>query len=274
MKYCIFLFIGILVGSCQSSDLFSGYRSELVVEGWLNDLDTFQYIILSQSQSFNDQDEITYISDASVTVISSSGARHSYSYSTEGTYYSNQSFAGVKGESYYVRIVLADGSVVQSEYETMTSAPVIDSIAYEYYETTSEETNEKIKIYYPIIFAQDEANVSNYYRFKLYRNDTAFSSTDYIVLLSDEFFDGNAFENDFTDFVYHPGDTALVELWEISETAYNYLDDLVSQSSNLGSVTSVTPSTINGNLSYTDSDDNVLGFWGVTSIKRRGIIIE
>lgn len=269
---CILPFL--IIWSCQTEDVFSSYNSSVVVEGWLIDIDTFQYVQLSESQSFDDQSTAEYLSTATVKVISNTGESYVFKHDSDGVYISESEFAGVNGRRYYLQITLTDGSVIESNREVMKDAPEIDSIAYDSYERST-DNNPDIEetVYYPIAYSSDTPGESNYYRYRLYRNDTLFSDTEYMVLLSDQFFDGNEFGNDFTDFEYFPGDSAIVELMEISETAYDYLTELKSQTTTLGTVSSVTPSNLPSNLQYKSAEKEVLGFWGVASVKRSGIKI-
>jgi hypothetical protein len=246
-----------------------------VVEGWLTDIDTFQRLRLTYTQSFGSADAATVLDNASVQVLVGNNPQY-FSYDQNGWYISNNEFAGKPGMQHQLRITTPDGVII-STGEIMSSAPTIDSLMYDFYEQPSEEDSDIIEvIYYPIATIIDEGNERNYYRWRVYRNDSLFSAPESLVLVSDRFFNGNetTFENEFTSFDFAYGDSITLELMEISVDAYNYLRLLKNQTTTLGTISSVTPAGVIGNLQYLNSNKEVLGFWGVASIQKAGRIIS
>lgn len=268
MKLQPFILLLLFTTACITDEIpFKGAEERIVVEGWLTDQDTFQYVKLSKTQAFESTDGPEYVSNATVNVWSSQGERNSYQYTSEGWYRSQNEFAGRRGIMYWLAIDLEDGSRIESGNEVFRDRPTIDSLAYDSY-TRDSESNPQVEetIYYPIVYSTDKPRVRNYYRWKLYRNDTLFSAPEYMILLDDRFFDGNDYQNEFSSFEYGLGDKVTLELHEISSAAFDYLSLLKSQTTTLGTVSSVSPASVRGNLGYIDKGDQVLGFWGVASV--------
>lgn len=247
-----------------------------VVEGWLTDLDTIQIVKLSLSQSFLDNSALQYITTAQVTISGDNGDNLTLSHQGDGVYSTSINYAGQPGVGYSLTIQLNDDRVITSQVETMSSAPEIDTLGYDVYEKDSDSNQNIIdEVYYPITQIHDDGDEENYYRWKLYRNDTLFSEADEIILISDRFFNGNAplIESEFTIFEYSLYDSISIELNEITEAGYDYLRVLKTQTTTLGSISSVTPSPITGNLHYINSNETVLGFWGTASVQKAGVKI-
>lgn len=269
--------ITLLLTGCQTDNLTLGEPAPIVVvEGWLTDQSKTQHLKISQTQSFNSNETAPTIDDAIVYVKRNSGDSVVYSSIGNGEYQSNETFAGRLNSTYQLFIELPNGQLIRSSQERMHLAPSIDSLYYDSYERESESDPNLIEtIYFPKAQIQDKEGFNNYYRWRVFRNDTLFSSPEHMVLINDRFFDGNSptIENEFTIFEYFENDSIGLELHEISHQAYDYLRLLKSQTTTLGTVSSVTPAPIDGNLTYVNSGEDVLGYWGVTSVKKAGIKI-
>ena len=263
--------------SCQDSNLeLDEQDQQVVIEGWLSDLDAIQFVKISQSQNFLDNSGTIHIENASVKIRSSNGITVDLIHTENGLYRTESVYSGSEGINYFLEVRLADGRIIQSSPQKMTNAPPLDTISYDYYERES-ATNENIieQVSYPITQINDNGEEQNYYRFKIYKNDTLFKDSEHILLINDQFFNGNSpfIENEFTSFEFFEGDSIGLELQEITETGYNYLRNLKTQTTSLGSTSFITPGPINGNLFFLNSSDKVLGFWGTRSIKTNGIKI-
>ncbi len=107
------------------------YESSLVVDGLFSDSDSPSRVILSTSFAY-DEDEVPYISDATVVIEEQNGPNHQLSEVEPGTYETNpEEFKGVIGNSYRLRIRLPDGEEYETEWAMMTAAAPIGDITYE-----------------------------------------------------------------------------------------------------------------------------------------------
>lgn len=277
MKKHLYILIILPLIACQNNDESDiDDRGLTVVQGWLTDQDTIQFVKLSLSQKFLDNTIPEYIENAEITISGDNGDQLYLTHISEGLFASKENYGGKSGIGYTLTIILEDDQVITSTVEYMSNAPKIDTLGYDFYERES-DTNPNIieQVYYPITQIHDQANESNYYRWKLLRNDTLFSDPEYMILINDRFFDGNAplIENEFTIFEYFEADSISLELHEISKSGFDYLRILKTQTTTLGSTSSITPGPINGNLHYLNSSETVLGFWGTSSVRRAGIKI-
>ena len=263
--------------SCEKLDAeLPEFESNIVVEGWLTDIDTFQYVRLTRSQTFSDISSTPIINTATVQV-QTGNILNEFNYHSDGWYKSENK---IKARAYFINklwITLSTGEVIVSESEVLNPAPDIDSLRFDFYEQESTiNPNIKNKVYYPIATIKDDSTMENHYRWKIYRNDTLFDNSRDWVLISDQFFNGNetTFANEFTQFEFSFEDVITLELLQISRNAFNFLRNIKSQTTTLGTESSVTPANVEGNLKYLNSDKKVLGFWGVTSVKKKSIKIS
>ncbi|WP_421889182.1 DUF4249 domain-containing protein [Marinoscillum sp.] len=275
MKHLLTISLAIILLACSTDDPPIASTSFLVVEGWLTDQDTPQYVRLTRSQEFLSTEANNFVSDAEIQVRSSRSEQFTFSHQSNGLYLSDVPFAGRPNTSYWVRISLSNGSTVESDLEMLPTTTTIDSLAFDFYLRPSEDDPQiDERVYYPIAFSKDDGSLRNYYRWKLYKNDTLFADPEHLILLSDRFFDGNAYQNDFTNFEYKLGDKITVEKLEISQNAYEYLSLLKSQTTTLGTVSSVSPAPVKGNLHYLSSTTQVLGYYGVASVRQDSLTIN
>ncbi len=276
MKHLIFILTLFTLTSCNDNFEDSTSERQLVVEGWLTDIDTFQVVKLSYTQPLLGSNTTNYPDDASITISGNNGDALELVYSGRGVYRSPTKYNGLSGVYYTLRIELSNEEIITSTAELMHIAPMIDTLTYDFYERQS-ETNANIieRVYYPIPQIEDEADQNNYYRWKIYRNDTLFNTSEDIILMTDRFFDGNTpkFENEFTSFEFFENDSISLQLHEIPKSGYDFLRVLKTQTSSSGTSITATPSPIRGNLFYLNSNKTVLGYWGTASIQTSGIKI-
>lgn len=269
----------VLFYGCQDTDEipFASTEPIVVVEGWLTDNMARQYVKLTSTVEFTSPLKSTKINDAKVTLhssISSSPIR--YINQGNGLYLSESSLKGIPGRSYYLEIELASGEVIQSLRERMSDVPTIDSLGFDFF-LREDETNpqKEVTIYFPVAFSNDPPEQSNFYRWKLYRNDTLFSKPEEIFLFSDRFVNGNdSIPQEFNSYEYRLNDKAKLEVMEISRNAFQFLNQLKSQTTTLGTNSAVSPAPIKGNLAYSNSDKPVLGFFGTVSVKKIEKIVQ
>ena len=268
--------IGIGVEDVVSVELPSA-RNLVSVDGSITNEEINQEVRLTRSNSFNNSVPVGAIEDANVLVQSRTGQTFLYSYSEEGTYVSNDVFAAIGGEEYRIRIQLADGSEIQSEWEEMPeSVPLNRLFVDSFEENDPENPGEQILVFYPRIVAVDPENRNNYYRWRFFKNGIPHIEPESITIQDDRFFDGNLIPNNFRSFGYDIGDQMVVEFQSISGDAYNYLSLLKSQITSLGTSSGTTPAEVDGNLFYVSSPttEDILGFFSAVSISADTIVVR
>lgn len=271
--------IAILVTSlaCEDTDdiPFEASSPLIVVEGWLTDQPALQYVRLSSTVKFSSSSGPVSVEDAVVTVYGGS-APIRYIHQGNGRYQTADSVFGISGRSYYLEVRLSSGDIIISDPEIMPSAPTIDSLGFDSFarQNPTSPQQEEI-IFFPVAFTDDPAGIDNYYRWKIYRNDSLFNQPEDIFLFSDRFVDGNSqIPQEFISYDFKLNDHARLEIMEISEAAFQFLTELKSQITTIGTNAAVSPAPIQGNLRYRNSNNQVLGYFGATSINSAQKIVE
>lgn len=271
----ILTLIPFLLISCDDEIDFPEVQEIVVVEGWLTDQDTIQYVKISRTVGYESEISGPGVQNAIVSV-KSSGTSISFQHIGDGRYASDQSFAGNAGTDYWIDISIS-GEKIISRKEKMQIVPMLDSLGYDSFERQSEEQPQIDDIiFYPVAYFSDEATKQNYYRWRFKKNNVLFTSAENIFIQEDRFFNGlGGVKNEFIEFEFSLNDTIYAELQEITFETYNYLRLLRLQTTSLGTRSGTTPSVVQGNLFYPDNPGRlVLGYFGVISISSRNQIIN
>lgn len=279
MKKLVIIGITLLLGCTNPDEIpFNSGESVLVVEGWLTNQAERQYVRISRTVPFTANQKNEIISGARVRVQEFINTRlqqeFEYTYDQNG-YYRSGFIQGLAGNSYRLIIELPNGEIIQSGQELMQSVTPVDSLGYDFFLRDSEENPSiELTIYYPIAWTSDPAEVQNYYRWKMYRNDTLFSQPDEIFLFNDRFINGNQrYRQEFTMFEYSLLDTVRAERLAISKNAFDFLSQLKAQTTSLGTNTAVSPAAVRGNLTNLSNGELTLGYFGTTSLTSSEVII-
>ena len=273
MKYLSHIWILFLIGCTDTTiDLPPG-KTTVVVEGWITDENSQHWVKVSQSTRFRDSKPETVITNATV-IIEDNNNQYPLTYNTELGIYQTTAFAGLNGNSYRVIITLQNGSEITSSWESLNSVPPITELQFDTYEDRDPDTGENIIVYYPIVVSQDPLDEQNQYRYKGYRNGIVLNKPEELILLSDEFNNGEILPQHIPEFRLGLSDEITVELHSLSLEAFRFLELLRSQTTSLGSSSGTAPAKLIGNLSYSNRpDDIVIGFFGASSITTSTAIV-
>lgn len=267
-KYLFISIVTLGLVNCELRELeLQTNTNLLVVEGWLLDTLTQQEVKLSISAPFESTSNPSAVLNATVKVESQDGMSYLFSHMGNGSYKSLDLIKAESSKSYRVVIDLADRTVF-SDWEHLTSTPPIQSVDYQV--NANRQSIVPGDLLFPIVTLVDPAQEHNFYWWRLFRNDTAFSAPNEMVLLDDRFFNGNEFSNEFQAFDYRFNDSISMELFGISQAAFEHLRQLQDQLTTIGSISAIPPSTVPGNLHYANSPDIVLGYWGVSAYRVAG----
>lgn len=279
MKKYFFIAIVFIAASCEEVVRIELPASQnlVVVEGWVTNTLENQYVRLSISNPFLDEQNLVPIENAGVVVQSRTGNTFQYAYEGIGIYRSITPFAGLEGTEYRVRILLDNGEEIRSSWERMAEAvPILSLNADNFLENDPDNPSQQVTIYYPKILAVDPADTRNFYRWVFYKNRFIFSEPEPITLQDDRFFDGNLIPNSFQSFEYDLGDEIIVQFQSINQEAYNYLELLRSQITTLGTSGGTTPAIVNGNVDYVSDNltEMVLGYFGTIAISSDTTVVQ
>ena len=273
MKYLSHIWILFLIGCTDTTiDLPPG-KSTVVVEGWITDQSNQHWVKVSRSTRFRDTKTEIIISDATV-IIEDNSDQYPLTFHNELGIYQTSTFAGLRGNSYRVIITLVDGSEITSSWEELNNVSPIDDLQFDTYEDRDPDTGENIIVYYPIVISQDPLEEQNQYRYKGFRNAIALNKPEELILLSDEFNNGEILPQHIPEFRLGLGDEITIEMHSLSLPAFRFLELLRSQTTSLGSSSGTAPAKLVGNLTYTNrQDDIVIGFFGASSIATATAIV-
>ncbi|MFT4833593.1 MAG: hypothetical protein ACI8WP_000347 [Flavobacteriaceae bacterium] len=274
-KVFIILILVVFFGCTPEEIRLSNTSSNVVVEGWLTDSLEYQEVVITKTEPFQSTLLHLTIKNAQVSIKNNLNQTYVMTHVKDGLYRTNKKVRAIRNVYYQLTIRLVDGVVINSSFESPLAKSRIDSLyTGSITRESTDGTREEEVVFYPIISGVDSLNFENFYRFKISKNDTLFSQTSQINLLNDQFFDGNKFSNEFTEYEYLPGDVITIEQWQISRYAFEYLKLLKSQTTALGSVASTSPAQYQSNLNYENqSSEIVLGYWGVISKDSRSLVI-
>lgn len=248
----------------------------ITIESWLSSNEQIQQVRLSRSNGFSDPIQVANIDDAEVIIQSRIGETYLFSYVENGVYSSNIPFAGIINQEYRLRIFLADGEELRSNWERMQPAVTIEAVDINSFEENDPENpGEQFTVFFPKITAEDSANFTNNYRWLFYKDRERYTDPESITIQNDRLFDGNLIPNNFQSFSYAEGEEIIIELQSITQSAYNYLSLLRSQITSLGTSTGTTPATVTGNVFYQseEQDELILGYFGTVSVSRDTVVV-
>ena len=230
----------------------------IVVEGIVHDSIGDNFVLLSKSRPFNDNDgSFEKISGASVIISDNLGNNFTLS-ETEPGRYQSVFLKGEPGRRYVLNATI-NGSVFMAE-SIMPNRVELDSISYEEVNNPfggDEEGGQKFRVY---THFRDPLNVVNYYRLKAYNGTIQEKG---FISLNNDLFEGD--DVDFPLFLseFEEGDTATVQLLSVDETNYRYFNAI--ESSQEGEVPGNPESNIVG--------ENVVGYFGAYAKSQKSIII-
>jgi hypothetical protein len=252
----------------------------IVVEGQItSQLEPWE-IRITMSQPYFDQSNLSFVSNAEVSIVGTDGSDVNLIHSDSGYYKSEFSQQCLPGETYSLS-VMYDGQ----EYSASEVAPMafpIDTIASYYLPENNGFIEEG---YYVFIQGKERPAKGDFYLFKAYRNDTLkddFGSN----LDSDEFgsvsflnedFDINNIASELSKgktprpfpFTVEPGDTVRVEQYAISEKYFNYIFDIEAQQGRSGTPFDPPPANPNNNIS-----NGGLGYFSVVHKEEAQIVVD
>lgn len=226
--------------SCQEEvDLALGDRDKIpVIEAVWTDNPSENFVSISYSRDYYDTLDNEQIPDALVQIEDlNNGDRIEFRYASELAQYVplNQQAAEI-GHKYRLRVALGENEY--SATGTTLEPPVLDSITYEF----KEERFFAEEGYYLTVYGKIPFIENNFYRLKLTRNDTLLNRRSDYFLFDDTF--GSSILNsgfELTGFSFEKDDKVKLQLLRLNESAYDYLNQLVSLLFNDGGLFSPRP---------------------------------
>ncbi|MDF9795504.1 hypothetical protein OKW21_000767 [Catalinimonas alkaloidigena] len=277
LAYLIILLISL--GACQEVIDYElpVNEAQLVIEGnltyWADAPERNEVsVTVSQSGNYYDQDVFKPVNDASVQIddLTNGITYDLFSIEDQKGVYQNLTIPLALEDTYRLRV-----SYNGNEYEsTGTILPVaeLDSFSYRYREETAflEEG-----YYFFFSGRTPKERGINYYRFKIYEDDSLYNERGDYLIQSDEFLRAEIDTLQLANYAFEVGDSVRIEMYSLEKKIFRYYNELLELLFNDGGLFSSPPSNPTTNIvNKTNPDQPPLGFFQVSSALGGGATIE
>src|SRR5450432_3520619 len=232
--------------------------------------------------------------DAKVTISDDQGKTTTLTYTSQGNYITTDStYTGKTGRSYFVTVILKDGTNYISTPEKMKTPIPVDSLNVQFVNYFDINVPTRLDVY---INTRDPSQEENYYRWtfngyigrvtpgvgcgfgctmfqycyqKIINND--------VNILSDAYINGNEIKNQKVGscYIYSYFDP-FVDIGQISLTkeAYQFWESYQAQQTRTGGILDPVPAAIKGNVyNANNPDEFALGYFSAAAITHRKVVI-
>ncbi|MEL7424196.1 MAG: DUF4249 domain-containing protein [Bacteroidota bacterium] len=299
LKYILPLcFLAAFTFSCEDViDIDANFtEAQLVVDAFLNDLDTTQTINVSLSQDYFDASLPPAVTDAQVVLTNvTKGDAFTFEHKGDGAYEWTPASDGAIGAEMdeYILTVQYNGFTYEAGSQ-LNPVPSIDSITHEFRE---EELGNPEGIYAQF-FARDLEGIGNFYWIKAFKNGEFLNKPSELNLSADGTFDtgtgadGIVFlppirelinrvpdpdtEDDDEVPPYAEGDHIRVEIHSLSSSTFRFLQVAFEQMTNGDNGIFALP-VANSPTNIISTDPNApeaLGFFNISQISSAEIVVE
>ncbi len=268
----VLLFVLPLFFSCQDEiDIELGEGNTLlVVDGWITDQAGPHIITLSTTAPYFNNSPVPKVQHADVSITDTEGHITKLTEKEPGKYVTPASFKGKVGYTYTLHIRV-NGDQYQAQTEIRRPA-VIDSLSQKYREASMNWQEG----YYVLYNGRDHAGLGDFFRFKLYVNDTLQNKPENLLISTDRFYDGKYLHDvELHRKPLRKGDHVRVESWSITEDAYLYYIEMLAQIKNGGLFANV-PANVKTNITSasTGNSRQATGYFGGASIATKAHTIR
>ncbi len=242
---------------------------QLVVEAELTNTSGPHTVRLSLTQDYFSEEELPPVRDAEVSISDNEGNVYNL-YQAEPGLYVVQELKGKTGLTYTLRIDW-NNNVYESSGMLLEEA-VIDSLNYSYFERNPvfEEG------YYLFFFGTFPPGRDNYFRIKVYKNDSLYNNRSDILVQSDELLPNqDRVESLRLSYPFKANDTVRLEMYTLNQDMYQYYLEFITLLYNDGGLFSPPPQNPNSNIrNITNPDNPPLGYFQVASYTWDVIVIK
>jgi hypothetical protein len=227
--------------------------SEIVINGEVTDQPGPYLVSVTRSVDYSADNIFPAVSGAIVTINNNSGFTDSLTEISPGTYSSHTGWQGIPGHTY--TLTVKTDNILYTASSTMPEPVNLDSIGFQNQTRRGQEN-----IISAIPYFQDPPGIANYYQFKETINGKPLNE---IFIFDDRLSDGKYISQPLRDDSAHmqPGDQLSLSMNCIDRGTWLYLREL-SQITDAGSFSSVTPSNPDTNLS-----NGALGYFSAHTVQ-------
>jgi hypothetical protein len=235
----------------------------IVIEGLVNDRRGPYNVLISRSGSYFDQPVLPTVSGATVVITDNAGTIDTLKETFSGVYMTLKT-RGIPGRTYTLK-VLAD-NMEYTGTSTILNHVVIDSLKLVKSDIQRFDFggNDPGKIHYEIHCFFKDPPEKNYYRVRVFRNDSV--NTAAYRLYDDQYTNGQVTELRVSN--AEAGSTYRIDLESLDKSTFGYyrtLADLIYTNPIFGS----TPANPNTNLS-----NGALGFFGAYAVSSKNLYVS
>lgn len=242
--------------------------SRLVIQGQVTDKESKSFIYLTWTSQFYEKGEPRTEQNATVKVTDNDGNSTFFTHNSDslGLYIPPFDFIGEIGK-YYLLEVLVDG-ITYTAGDTMPTVAKIDSL------TSGIDVRESLdpaeeNLFYQIKLFGKEPPEKNFYLFRFYRNWELTRRFEGDIYTTDDNILGADISGIPFPIYYAKADTAVLDMYGISRTAFIYYADLQLALGNDGGLFSPPPANPRSNI-----QGEAMGFFLVSSIASDTIVVK
>ncbi|MFT6845176.1 MAG: hypothetical protein ACJAUV_001367 [Flavobacteriales bacterium] len=273
MKQIIsFLSVLLLFSYCTEKidiDLNTLDQRRLVVDAWITNDSSNQYIDLSYTVDFFEDEPAQKATGASVQIINNNTSTI-FNESAPGIYDAPSGFNGKVGQSYTLNIDVDKEQYTSFAY--LDSVMSIDSLSYLKLDDKAPPSppRGRKKGYDLLMSIKELPGTGDYYAIKTYKNGVLDSDTLYeYAFFDDQLIDGYDYKLiSFTSVDAEIGDVFDIELMSISEEAYEAYRAMFSESFR-GGIFDAPPANVPSNIS-----NGALGIFNASAISKGSVTIK
>lgn len=233
---------------------------EVVIEANLSNTTNYAEVLLTKTGSYFGDSPIEDITGAEVIIENEFGSRFVLNEIEAGVYRADEIL--FPEEATYQLFVDVAGDKFESSSK-LNTAVLIDSLTYYYDEGFAFlDAGYIVKIYFV-----DPPEIDNYYRIKVFENDTLKNDSEDLIIFDDRLIDGQALEVNLRGVIFDVNDTVSIQLISLDEGAHEYFhtfQELINV--NPGSAAPANPTS---NIS-----NGALGYFSAWSADEKTVIIE
>ncbi len=255
---------------------------QLTVDAFITDNKNPE-VILTLTQDFFDSAEPTYVSDATVTITEGDSI---YQLAFEDNAYRYDGIIVSDENQDFKLNIDYDGDVYEALSTSQPFTPILDVCFLFVFEEGLFGCEGG---YIAELRAYDIIGRTDYYWIRHYRNDTLVNNPENLTIAADAAFGGSGTDgflfippirtgiNDFSR-LYEEGEHLRVEIWSIEENTWQYLNEVVEQSSIGGPLAIVSPPTYNlrSNITHVSGDAEfpAIGMFSVSLVSQGEAIVQ
>ncbi|GAA4377937.1 DUF4249 domain-containing protein [Hymenobacter koreensis] len=268
-SFASLLAIGLLSGCTDVVDVdLPDPEPQLAVEGNITDQPGPYTIRLTKTGPYFADQTPPAVRGAELVLTDNEGATETLREIEPGQYQTSQ-LRGKIGNR-YVLTIRTEGQEYRANTE-IKRVPEIDRFEQQYKRNETGWSDG----YYVLYNGPELPGVGDYYRFKLYQNDTLRNDPDELVVTSDELVDGKYIGDvELTDRPFRVGDRVRVELLSLPRDYFFFLNEMFTQINNVG-LFATPPANVRTNVLNTNPNGpKAVGYFAGTALRSASIVIQ